>query len=190
VPTEFTAIVQKAEPGGELACRALDHRFEENGVAIERGVISYYAIGALPEARTIRAWMLAMDRAAQDDLRRGRITAFHLPSLQVVGDGTAPVPGVALTSGGAPPPVAWSVLSREEGCVAPDVLMRGDRLPRVPVSPDDYAAMLRARGESPTLGLPPRFPPDMTGKVVMVQVRPDRAPVFVREDVCRQLKDK
>ena len=102
MPTEFTAIVQKAEPGAELACRALDHRFEENGVVLERGVISYYATGALPRARTIAAWVAAMDLAAQDDLRRGRITTFHLPSLQIVGDTTARVPGVPLTAGGEP----------------------------------------------------------------------------------------
>lgn len=100
MPTEFTAIVQKAEPGAELACRALDHRFEENGVAVERGVISYYATGTLPRASTITAWVAAMDRAAQDDLRRGRITTFHLPSLQIVGDATARVPGAPLATGG------------------------------------------------------------------------------------------
>jgi len=188
VPTEFVAIVQKAEPGGELACRALDHRFEDDGGVVNRGVVSYYATGALPHAGTIAAWMAAMDRAAQDDLRRGRIMSFHLPSLQIVGDGSARVPGVAVTSARAP--ATWSVLSREEGCVAPDVLKLGDRLPRVPVSPDDYAAMLRARGEQPSLGLPSGFPPDMTGKVVMVRVRPDRAPVFVRDDVCREMKGR
>ena len=190
MPTEITAIVQKAEPGAELACRALDHRFEDNGVMVERGVISWYATGALPPATTVAAWLGAMDRAAQDDLRRGRITTFHLPSLQVVGDSAARVPGIALTSGRVPAPATWWVLSREEGCVPPDVLMHGDRLPRVPVSPDDYAAMLRARGQQPSLGLPPGFLPDMAGKVVMVQVRPDRAPVFVRDDVCRQMKEK
>ena len=188
MPTEFTAIVQRAEPGGDLACRALDHHFEEDGATVHRGVISYYATGALAQAGTIGSWMSAMDRAAQDDLRRGRITSFHLPSLQIAGDATARVPGIALTSGGAP--ATGSVLSRDEGCVALDGLMRGYRLHRVPVSPDDYAAMLRARGEQPTLGLPPGFPPDMTGKVVMVQVRPDRAPVFVRDDVCRDMKGK
>jgi hypothetical protein len=99
VPTEFTAIVQKAEPGGDLACRALDHQFEENGATVHRGVISYYATGTLPQASTIASWMSAMDRAAQDDLRRGRITSFHLPSLQIVGDATVGVPGVAMPSG-------------------------------------------------------------------------------------------
>jgi hypothetical protein len=85
VPTEFTAIVQKAEPGGELACRALDHRFEENGVAIERGVISYYAIGALPKARTIRAWIAITEI---DDSRETGVLIACLVGLKP-GVGTA-----------------------------------------------------------------------------------------------------
>jgi hypothetical protein len=199
VPTGITAIVQKAEPGADLACRALDHRFEDGGVTVERGVISYYAVNALPQATTVGRWLSAMDRAANDDLRRGRITSFHLPSLQVVGDAGTPVPGEAVTSSAAPgvmlasgaaPPATWFVLSREDGCLPLDILQRGDRLPRVPTSPADYEAMLRARGEQPTLALPPGFPPDLAGKVVMVQTRPDRAPILVRADVCRQMRGK
>jgi hypothetical protein len=99
VPTEITAIVQKAEPGGELACRAIDHQFEDNGVTRERGVISYYATHALPQAATVGLWVALIDAAANDDLRRGRITTFHLPSLQIVGDARVGIPGVSVTSG-------------------------------------------------------------------------------------------
>jgi hypothetical protein len=93
VPTEITAIVQKAPPGGELACRALNHEFDDGGVTRERGVISYYATHALPHAVTVASWVSLMDVAANDDLRRGRITTFHLPSLQIVGDGQVGLPG-------------------------------------------------------------------------------------------------
>lgn len=85
---------------------------------------------------------------------------------------------------------AWSVLSRSEGCVPLAVLVRGDALPRQPVSPEDYAQMMRDRGHTITVGLPPGFPAELAGKVVMVQVAPDHAPVFVTEEVCRQLSAK
>jgi hypothetical protein len=183
VPTEITAIVPKAPPGGELTCRALDHQFDDEGVTRERGVISYYATHALPHAGTVASWVGLIATAANDDLRRGRITTFHLPSLQIVGDAHVAIPGVSLTSGGAPPS-SWFVLSREDGCVSLDVLASGDRLPRAPVSPDDYAAMMRDRGHHVTVGPPPGFPPELAGKVVMVKVRDDRAPVFARADVC------
>ena len=103
MPTEITAIVQKAPPGGELACRALDHQFDDEGVTRERGVISYYATHTLPRAATVTAWVGLIDAAANEDLRNGRITTFHLPSLQIVGDAQAGIPGVSLPSGGASP---------------------------------------------------------------------------------------
>ena len=81
--------------------------------------------------------------------------------------------------------VVWFVLSREDGCVPLGVLVRGDRLPRVPVSPDDYAELMRARGHQVTVGPAPGFPPELIGKVVMVTIRSDRAPIFVQSDVCR-----
>lgn len=93
MPTEITAIVQKAPPGGELACRALNHEFDDEGVTRERGVISYYATRALPHATSVASWVGLMDAAANDDLRRGRITTFHLPSLQIVGDAEVRIPG-------------------------------------------------------------------------------------------------
>lgn len=93
MPTEITAIVQKAPPGGELACRALNHQFDVDGVTRERGVISYYATHALPDAGTVASWVGLMDTTANDDLRRGRITTFHLPSLQIVGDAQVGLPG-------------------------------------------------------------------------------------------------
>ncbi|MBI1734046.1 MAG: hypothetical protein HYR51_02625 [Candidatus Rokubacteria bacterium] len=118
---------------------------------------------------------VAADRAA------GRLSAFHEPALQLVGDPATRVP---------PAPGTWFVMSRSEGCVDLGVLMRGDRLPRVPISPDDYADMMRARGHQPTLGLPPGFPAAMAGKVVMVEIRSDRAPVFVHEEICTQVEGR
>ena len=81
-------------------------------------------------------------------------------------------------------------MSRSEGCVDLSVIARGDRLPRAPISPDDYADLMRARGHQATLGLPPGVPAELAGKVVMVKIRDDHAPVFVHEDVCRQAEGK
>lgn len=104
MPSEVTAIVLKAEPGAELACRALDHRFEDDGAAVERGVISYYATETLPRATTVASWVALIEAAASADVRRGRITPFHQPALQVVGDAALRLPGVATGAGGAAPP--------------------------------------------------------------------------------------
>ena len=82
----------------------------------------------------------------------------------------------------------WFVLAREDGCMDPKVLVKADGLPRVPASPDDYAQLMRARGATVTLGLPAGFPAELAGRVVQVTIGPSKAPVFVREDVCRNFK--
>jgi len=46
---------------------------------------------------------------------------------------------------------------------------------------------MRARGQEVTVAPLPDLPAELTGKVVQVTVGPERAPVFVREDVCRSL---
>jgi hypothetical protein len=82
---------------------------------------------------------------------------------------------------------AWYVLSREDGCMDLKVLARGERLPRAPVSPDDFAAMMRERGETVRIGPPPNFPPELAGKVVQVNVGSSKAPLFVRAEICRNI---
>ena len=91
---------------------------------------------------------------------------------------------VALSAPAQPP--TWYLLSREEGCVDPRILLEAERLPRVPASPEDYAQMMRQRGEKVTVGLPPDVPAEFNGKIVQVRVgSEDGGPVFVREEVCR-----
>ena len=82
----------------------------------------------------------------------------------------------------------WMLLSREDGCVDPAILARREQLPRVPASPEDFAAMLRPHYPGLTIGPPEGFPPEMAGKVVMVRYADNRAPVFVRADICRALR--
>ncbi len=43
---------------------------------------------------------------------------------------------------------AWMLLSRETGCSGLELLVKMERLAQVPRSPDDFAAMMRARGHA------------------------------------------
>ncbi|MBM3731974.1 MAG: hypothetical protein FJW24_00675 [Acidimicrobiia bacterium] len=82
----------------------------------------------------------------------------------------------------------WLLLSREDGCVGLELLARMERLARAPRDPEDFAALMRARGHHVRVGLPDGFPIDFTGRAVMVRYGNDRAPVFVRADLCRNLR--
>ena len=81
----------------------------------------------------------------------------------------------------------WMLLSREDGCIDPALLARREQLPRTPASPEDFAAMMRSRHPDLTIGLPEGFPPEMEGKVVTVRYAANRAPIFVRGDICRAI---
>lgn len=81
----------------------------------------------------------------------------------------------------------WYVLSREDGCMDPNVLVKAEKLSRLPLSPEDYAAMMRERGEAVTIGPAPNFPTELAGKVVQVHVGRSKAPVFVKEEICRNI---
>ena len=80
----------------------------------------------------------------------------------------------------------WMLLSRESGCVSLQLLVKMERLPQAPSSPDEFAAMMRARGHAASVGLPDGFPPDMAGKAVTVKYAENRAPVFLRAELCRK----
>jgi len=83
----------------------------------------------------------------------------------------------------------WYLLSREEGCVDLKLLVDAERLSRVPVSPEDYAQMMRERSEKVTVGLPPNVPSEFNGKLVQVTVGSEEGgPVFVKDEVCRKLR--
>lgn len=82
---------------------------------------------------------------------------------------------------------AWYLLSRDDGCVDLKILVKAERLPRLPVSPEDFASMLRERGEEVTVGPLADSPAELSGKVVQVTIGNGRAPVFVTEDICRTI---
>ncbi len=81
-------------------------------------------------------------------------------------------------------PLGWMLLSRESGCLDLHMLARMERLPQVPSSPDEFAAMMRARNHTVTMTLPAGFPPKWAGKAVMVKYAENRAPVFLRTELC------
>ena len=69
----------------------------------------------------------------------------------------------------------WYVLSREEGCVESKYLVDLGIVSRAPVSPEDYAQMMRALGKKTTVVFPPGFPSEFNGKVVQVKVGSEEA---------------
>lgn len=81
----------------------------------------------------------------------------------------------------------WFLLSREDGCLELELLVKREKLPKAPATPEEFAEMMRERGYHVTLGLPEGFPAELSGKVVLVKVRENMAPVFVREEICRQI---
>jgi hypothetical protein len=86
VPPNYAAIVPQARPGVELACKALNYDFNDGGRKRPRGVISYYAAGALPGVATVGEWLRAMNALAEADLKAGVIKALYQPNLQAVGN--------------------------------------------------------------------------------------------------------
>jgi hypothetical protein len=87
------ALVMKAEPGAELACRARNYRFEHQGNPQERGIISYYAGQTLAQATTFAAWLQRIEALSSADLQEGRLSWFYQPSLQLLGPATTRLPG-------------------------------------------------------------------------------------------------
>jgi hypothetical protein len=93
VPVNVVALVMKAEPGAELACRARNYRFEHQGHSQERGVISYYAGQTLAQATTFAAWLQRIEALSSVDLQEERLSWFYQPSLQLLGPAMARLPG-------------------------------------------------------------------------------------------------
>lgn len=67
------------------------------------------------------------------------------------------------------------------------ILAKAEKLPRAPTSPEDFAQLMRERGETVNVGMPPGFPSELAEKVVQINIGSSKAPVFVKEDVCRNI---
>jgi hypothetical protein len=92
-------MVMKAQPGAELSCRAHNYRFDHNGTKLERGVISYYAAKTLPRITTAESWLELISELSSSDLRRGSLKPSYQPSLQILGNQEAIVPGKPVSGG-------------------------------------------------------------------------------------------
>jgi hypothetical protein len=89
VPANVTAIARKAEPGEELTCKSPEKVFEKT----KHGIISYYATKTMAQATTIESWVNAINGMIDEDFSRGLITDLERPSLQIIGDSSAKLPG-------------------------------------------------------------------------------------------------
>lgn len=80
---------------------------------------------------------------------------------------------------------AWYLFARDDGCAEMQVVVRKLNLPRTPASPEDFAQMMRDRGDSVVVGLPAGVSPDFAGKLVQVRFGDGKALLFVKDEVCR-----
>jgi hypothetical protein len=91
----------------------------------------------------------------------------------------------ALPASGQQP--TWHLISRDDGCVDLQFLVRMEKLSRVPVSPEDFGRMMQERGEQVLVSPLPDSTPDLVGKVVQVKVGNWKTLVFVTEEICRNI---
>ncbi len=94
---------------------------------------------------------------------------------------------VVLASPASAQQPTWYLLSRDNGCADLQMLVRMEKLSRQPVSPEDFAQMMRERGEQVAVGPPADLPPELSGKVIQVAFGRGKAPIFVREEICRTI---
>ncbi|MCX6033142.1 MAG: hypothetical protein NT169_28140 [Chloroflexi bacterium] len=88
MPVHTAALVMKAAPGAELACRA--HNLPPEHPAQPRGLISYYATAALVDATTVGDWLARIQALVQQDIQAGRLPRFYRPDLCALGDSDQP----------------------------------------------------------------------------------------------------
>jgi hypothetical protein len=79
----------------------------------------------------------------------------------------------------------WYLLARDDGCTDMQVVVRKLKLSRTPISPEDFAQMMRDRDDSVVVGLPTGVSPDFAGKLVQVQFGDGKALLFVKDEICR-----
>jgi hypothetical protein len=80
----------------------------------------------------------------------------------------------------------WYLLMHDDGCVNPELLVTAERLLRAPVSPEEFAQMMRERGEAVTIGQFADSPPGFSGQMIQVKYGNSKAPIFVTEEFCRK----
>lgn len=93
IPANGSALLTKAGPGAELACRAHEKQFAEGDAHVPRGVISWYAAMTLPLATDLDSWLRNIDGASRRDVESGDINSFDRPHLEIFGDFRQTLPG-------------------------------------------------------------------------------------------------
>ena len=99
MPANTNALVAKAAPGEELACRAFSFQVRREG-DLERGVTSYYAFESLLHARQLSDWLGRIREAVDLDVREEYLSPLQTPSLQILGNDSAAAPGQPPGGGG------------------------------------------------------------------------------------------
>ncbi len=80
----------------------------------------------------------------------------------------------------------WYVFAHDDGCLELSVLNKRDRLSHTPISPEDYAQMMRAQGKRVIVeDDTDTFPSEFSGKIVNVQLDNTKAVLFVKSDLCK-----
>jgi hypothetical protein len=87
-----------AETGRELLCRSHSFTRAYGGRTQEYGVLSFYASRTLPEATSVRRWLELIEARCVADAGSGRLAAYRRPTLQILGDREADLPGAVAAS--------------------------------------------------------------------------------------------
>lgn len=83
---------------------------------------------------------------------------------------------------------AWYLFARDDGCIDLQMAARKLKLPRTPMSPEDFAQMQRDRGENVVVAPSPLVSSNLPGKIVQVQFGPGKSWTFLSVEACRAME--
>ena len=92
MPANVAAIIMDS-PKDELSCLAFSDVFMQNGEKTSRGVISYFAALALPQAGNVKDWLKLISTQAKTDVEQKKLSAIREPKLKIIGDVNMLLPG-------------------------------------------------------------------------------------------------
>jgi hypothetical protein len=91
VPANVVAIVMDS-PKEVLSCKAFSADFMQNGEAVSRGVISFYAALTISKAANVRDWLRLIDEQAEADVQQKKLSPNRQPKLKIIGNASMPLP--------------------------------------------------------------------------------------------------
>lgn len=83
---------------------------------------------------------------------------------------------------------AWYLFARDDGCIDLQMAARKLKLPRTPMSPEDFAQMQRDRGENVVVAPSPLVSSNLPGKIVQVQFGAGKSWTFLSAEACRAME--